>query len=141
MNNFAAKDAKDAKEKPVEEDQIGTLVVDASMKVHTVLGAGLLEGIYETCLAYELEKRGLIVKRQAALSIEYDDLRLDNAFRLDLLANDAVVIEIKAIDILLPVHTAQLLSYLKLGKYRLGYLLNFNVAHMRDGVKRLVNGF
>ena len=141
MNNFAAKDAKDAKEKPVEEDQIGKLVVDASMKVHTVLGAGLLEGIDETCLAYKLEKRGLIVKRQAALSIEYDDLRLDNAFRLDLLVNDAVVIEIKAIDNLLPVHTAQLLSYLKLGKFRLGYLLNFNVAHMRDGVKRLVNGF
>jgi len=137
MNNFAAKDAKDAKEKPVKEDQIGKLVVDASMKVHTVLGAGLLEGIYETCLAYELEKRGLIVKRQAALSIEYDDLRLDNAFRLDLLVNDAVVIEIKAIDILLPVHTAQLLSYLKLGKYRLGYLLNFNVAHMRSLAARL----
>jgi len=122
------------------EDEIGKLVVDASMKVHTVLGAGLLEGVYEACLAYELEKRGLTVKRQVALSIEYDDLRLDNAFRLDLLVNDLVVIEIKAIDTLAPVHTAQLLSYLKLGKYKLGFLLNFNVAHMKDGIKRMVNG-
>jgi GxxExxY protein len=138
MNSFAAKDAKDAKEN-MSEEEIGRFVVDASMKVHTALGAGLLETIYETCLAYELEKQGVVVKKQVALPIVYDDLRLDNAFRIDLLVDDKVVVEIKAIDNLLPVHTAQLLSYLKLGKYKLGFLLNFNVVHMKDGVKRMVN--
>ena len=124
----------------MNENEIGKLVIDASMKVHTALGAGLLETIYETCLAHELEKQGLTVKKQAALPIVYDDLRVDNAFRIDLLVNDKVVVELKAIDKLLPVHTAQLLSYLKLGNYKLGYLLNFNVVHMKDGIKRLVNG-
>jgi len=124
----------------MNENEIGKLVIDASMKVHTALGAGLLETIYETCLAHELEKQGLTVKKQAALPIVYDDLRVDNAFRIDLLVDDKVVVELKAIDMLLPVHTAQLLSYLKLGKYKLGYLLNFNVMHMKDGIKRMVNG-
>ena len=124
----------------MNENEIGKLVIDASMKVHTALGAGLLETVYETCLAHELEKQGLTVKKQAALPIVYDDLRVDNAFRIDLLVDDKVVVELKAIDKLLPVHTAQLLSYLKLGKYKLGYLLNFNVVHMKDGIKRMVNG-
>jgi GxxExxY protein len=124
----------------MNENEIAKLVIDASMKVHTALGAGLLETIYETCLAHELEKQGLTVKKQAALPIVYDDLRVDNAFRIDLLVDDKVVVELKAIDKLLPVHTAQLLSYLKLGKYKLGYLLNFNVVHMKDGIKRMVNG-
>ena len=124
----------------MNENEIGKLVIDASMKVHTALGAGLLETIYETCLAHELEKQGLTVKKQVALPIVYDDLRVDNAFRIDLLVDDKVVVELKAIDMLLPVHTAQLLSYLKLGKYKLGYLLNFNVMHMKDGIKRMVNG-
>ncbi len=100
----------------------------------------MLEGVYEACLAYELEKRGLKVKRQMALSIVYDDLKVDNAFRIDLLVGDKVVIEIKAVDNLLPVHSAQLLSYLKLGRYKLGFLLNFNVVHMKNGIKRMVNG-
>ena len=124
----------------MNENEIGKIVVNASMKIHTVLGAGLLEGIYETCLAYELEKQGLPVKRQAALPIVYEDLRLDNAFRIDILVDGKVVVELKAIDNLLPVHAAQLLSYLKLGKYKLGFLLNFNVVHMKDGIKRMVNG-
>ena len=124
----------------MNEDEIGKLVIDASMKVHTALGAGLLETVYETCLAHELEKQGLTVKKQVALPIVYDDLRVDNAFRIDLLVDEKVVVELKAIDNLLPVHTAQLLSYLKLGKYKLGYLLNFNVVHMKDGIKRMVNG-
>jgi GxxExxY protein len=124
----------------MNEDEIGKIVVNARMKIHSVLGAGLLEGIYETCLAYELEKRGLPVKRQAALPIVYEDLKLDNAFRIDILVDGKVVVELKAIDNLLPVHAAQLLSYLKLGKYKLGFLLNFNVAHMKDGIRRMVNG-
>jgi len=124
----------------MNENDIGKLVINACLKVHSALGPGLLESIYETCLAYELEKQGLHVKRQVSLPILYDDLKLDNAFRLDMLLDDKVVIEIKAIDNLLPVHTAQLLSYLKLGKYKLGFLLNFNVVHMKDGIKRMVNG-
>jgi len=124
----------------MSENEIGKLVIEASMKVHTALGAGLLETVYETCLAHELEKQRLTVKKQVALPIVYDDLRVDNAFRIDLLVDDKVVVELKAIDHLLPVHTAQLLSYLKLGNYKLGYLLNFNVVHMKDGIKRLVNG-
>ena len=124
----------------MDENDIGRLIVDASLKVHTALGAGLLESVYETCLAHELEKQGLAVRKQVALPIVYDDLRVDNAFRIDLLVDDKVVVELKAIDNLLPVHTAQLLSYLKLGKYKLGFLLNFNVVHMKDGIRRLVNG-
>ena len=124
----------------MNEEEIGRQVVDACIRVHSVLGAGLLEGVYEACLAYELEKRGLKVKRQMALSIVYDDLKVDNAFRIDLLVGDKVVIEIKAVDNLLPVHSAQLLSYLKLGRYKLGFLLNFNVVHMKNGIKRMVNG-
>lgn len=124
----------------MNENDIGKLVINACLKVHSALGPGLLESIYETCLAYELEKQGSHVKRQVSLPILYDDLKLDNAFRLDMLLDDKVVIEIKAIDNLLPVHTAQLLSYLKLGKYKLGFLLNFNVVHMKDGIKRMVNG-
>ena len=138
MNSFAAKDAKDAKES-MNEEYIGKQVVDARIKVHSVLGAGLLEGVYGACMAHELEKRGLQVKRQITLPIEYDDLKVDNAFRIDLLVDDKVVLELKAIDKLLPVHSAQLLSYLKLGKYKLGFLLNFNVVHMKDGIKRMVN--
>jgi GxxExxY protein len=124
----------------MNENEIGKLVVDATFKVHSVLGAGLLESIYESCLEHELQKQGLQVRRQVSLPIVYDDLQLDNAFRLDLLLDDKVVVEIKATDKLLPVHTAQLLSYLKLGKYKLGFLFNFNVVHMRDGIKRMVNG-
>ena len=110
------------------------------MRVHTALGAGLLESVYEACLAHELDKQGIEVKKQVVLPVRYDDLVLDNGFRLDLLVDNKVVVEIKAIDKLLPVHMAQLLSYLKLGKFKLGYLLNFNVVHMKDGIKRMVNG-
>jgi GxxExxY protein len=124
----------------MNENEIGKLVLDAAFKIHSVLGAGLLESIYESCLAHELQKQGLQVKRQVSLPILYDDLKLDNAFRLDLLLDDKVVVEIKATDKVVPVHTAQLLSYLKLGKYKLGFLLNFNVVHMKDDIKRMVNG-
>ena len=124
----------------MNENEIGKVAVDAAFKIHSVLGAGLLESIYESCLAYELQKRGLQVKRQVSLPILYDDLKLDNAFRLDLLLDDKVVVEFKATDKLLPVHTAQLLSYLELGQYKLGFVFNFNVVHMKDGIKRMVNG-
>ena len=124
----------------MNEEEIGKEVVDACIKVHSALGPGLLEGVYAVCMAHELEGRGLEVKREVALPIEYKSLKIDNAFRLDLLVADSVVIELKAVDNLSPVHAAQLLSYLKLGHYKLGFLLNFNVVHMKDGIKRMVNG-
>ena len=123
----------------MDENRIGDIIVAAALRVHTNLGAGLLESAYEACLLYELGKHGLRVQSQVAMPIQYEEVRLDIGFRLDLLIEERVVVEVKAVEKLLPVHTAQLLSYLKLGDFRLGYLLNFNVPHMRDGIKRVVN--
>ena len=122
------------------ENGIGDAIIASAMKVHTALGPGLLESAYETCLLYELEKQGLPVQRQALIPIRYEELNLDNGYRIDLLVADRVVVELKALEAVLPVHRAQLLSYLRLGRFKLGYLLNFNVARMRDGIVRLVNG-
>src|SRR5207244_2945592 len=110
------------------------------MKVHSSLGPGLLESAYETCLLYELEKQGLPVRRHTLIPIQYEDLKIDNGYRIDLLVGDRVVVELKAVEGILPVHRGQLLSYLRLGRFKLSYLLNFNVAHMRDGIVRMVNG-
>ena len=110
------------------------------MKVHSALGCGLLESAYETCLSHEISAQGLEVKRQVMLPVRYDGVELDAGYRLDLLIDRCVIVELKAVDKIAPIHLAQLLSYLKLSGCRLGYLLNFNVVHMRDGIKRLVNG-
>ena len=120
------------------ENEIGERIIGAAIKVHSTLGPGLLESAYEACLAYELEVIGLSVRQQVVLPITYGDLRLDPGYRLDLLVNDLVVVELKAVEKLNDVHRAQLLSYLKLGGFRLGYLMNFNVKHLKDGIKRLV---
>lgn len=109
------------------------------MKVHTVLGPGLLESAYEACLAHELKKAGLEVKLQVALPILYDGVKLDAGYRLDMVINDLVIVEIKAVEAFAPIHTAQLLSYLKLSHKKLGLLLNFHVVHLREGIKRVVN--
>lgn len=114
-------------------------VVDAAMKVHTVLGPGLLEGAYEACLVHELRKRGHLVMQQLALPVLYDGTCIDLGYRIDLLVNGAVVVEVKAVGKLAPVHSAQLLSYVKLGGYKVGLVINFNVAHLRDGIRRVVN--
>jgi GxxExxY protein len=124
----------------VTENEIGEAIIASAMKVHTALGPGLLESAYETCLLYELEKRGLPVHRQVLIPLQYEDLTINNGYRIDLLVGDRVVVELKALEAILPVHRAQLLSYLRLGGFKLGYLLNFNVARMRDGIVRLVNG-
>lgn len=121
-------------------NDVGELIIGAAMRVHSALGPGLLENAYEACLAYELEKRGLSVKRQVPMPVSYEGVALDVGYRIDLLVSDAVVLELKAVEKVLPLHGAQLLSYLRLGGYKLGYLLNFNVPHMRDGIKRVVNG-
>ena len=99
----------------------------------------MLESAYETCLLYELEKQNLPVKRQVLIPIRYEDLTIDNGYRIDLLVGERVVVELKAVETILPVHRAQLLSYLRLGGFKLGYLLNFHVAHLRDGIVRIVN--
>jgi GxxExxY protein len=123
------------------ENDVGERILGCAMKVHSVLGPGLLESAYEVCLAHEISKAGLKVSRQVALPVIYDEIELDAGYRLDLLVNNAVIVELKVVEKLLPIHTAQLLSYLKLSNRKLGYLLNFNVIHMRDGIKRVVNNF
>ena len=118
-------------------DKVAQQIVDAAFKVHSTLGPGLLEQIYETCLAKELVKRGLRVDRQLEVPVSYDGEKLDTGFRLDLLVDEKVIIEIKAVEILAAVHQAQLLTYLKLSGRRLGLLINFNVPVIRQGIKRI----
>jgi GxxExxY protein len=124
----------------VTEEQIGRDLIGAALKVHSAVGPGLLESAYETCLLYELEKLNLPARRQVLIPFRDDDLTIDNGYRIDLLVGELVVVELKALEAIHPVHRAQLPSYLRLGGFKLGYLLNFNVAHMRDGIVRMVNG-
>jgi GxxExxY protein len=114
-------------------------VVDAAIRVHSALGPGLLESAYEACLAYELRKRGFRVLAQVPLAVVYEGVRIELGYRVDLLVDDAVVIELKAMGKVLPVHEAQLLSYLRLNDYPVGLLINFHELHLKDGIKRLVN--
>ena len=125
---------------PVPEavDRVATAVVDAAYAVHTHLGPGLLESVYETCLCRELSKRGLEFKTQVPLPVTYDGVRLDAGLRLDLLVADCIVVEIKAVEKMNPLFEAQLLTYLKLANRRLGLLINFNVPFIRDGIQRIV---
>ncbi len=120
-------------------DHLATRIIDGAFEVHSALGPGLLESIYEVCLAHELAKLGLPVRRQVPLPVRYDGLELEGGFRIDLLVADLVVVEIKSIERVLPIHGTQVLTYLKLSGLRLGMLLNFNVVHMRDGVKRVAH--
>jgi GxxExxY protein len=122
------------------ENEIGDAVIGAAFKVHSVVGPGLLESAYEVCLLHELTRRRIAVRAQVATPIRYEDVTIDNAYRLDLLIEDRVVVELKTVQLILPIHKAQLLSYLRLGGFKLGYLLNFQVAQMRDGIVRMVNG-
>jgi GxxExxY protein len=123
----------------MDVNEVSGRVVDAALRVHSVLGPGLLESAYEACLAHELQKRGLAVTTQVGLPIHYDGVTLDVGYRLDMLVEDCVVVEIKAIENVMPIHDAQLISYLKLSGVKVGLLMNFDVQHMRDGIKRLVN--
>jgi GxxExxY protein len=115
------------------------VVVDAAIKVHTALGPGLLEGAYEGCLVHELRKRGHLVAQQLPLPVLYDGICIDLGYRIDLLVDGGVVVEVKSVGKLAPIHNAQLLSYLKLGGYKVGLLLNFNVPRLKDGMRRIVN--
>ena len=126
------------------EEEIGHAIIGAAIRVYSTLGPGLLESAYETCLIYELEvyldQLALEARRQVLVPIRYEGLKIDNGYRIDLLVGDRVVVELKAVEAILPVHRSQLLSYLRLGGFKLGYLLNFHVTRMRDGVVRMVNG-
>jgi GxxExxY protein len=117
-------------------DHLARTVVDSGLKLHKTLGPGLLESAYEHCLAHELQRRGLAVKRQVALPIIYEGLRLEAGYRLDLLVEDAVVVEVKAVDALTRVHDAQILTYLRLSGHPVGLLINFNVELFKQGLKR-----
>jgi GxxExxY protein len=121
-----------------ETDRIAKEVVDGAFKVHSTLGPGLLESVYEICLAHELSQRGLKSQTQVAFPISYDGLLLDAGLRIDLLVENQLVVELKAVETMLPVFEAQLLTYLKLAKMRLGLLINFNVPKIKDGIKRII---
>ena len=121
-----------------ETEHVATEIVDAALKIHKTLGPGLLESVYDTCLVYELEKRGLHVARQVTLPIIYDGRRLDGGLRLDLLIENRVIVEVKAVEKFNPVFEAQLLTYLRLSGKRLGFLINFTVPLIKDGIKRVI---
>jgi GxxExxY protein len=123
----------------VEIDQITGAVVNAAMKVHSALGPGLLESVYERCLTHELRKLGLAVQNQVWLPVVYDGFEIEGGYKIDLLVEGVVVVELKVVDHILEIHKAQLLSYLKLSEKRVGLIINFNVVHLREGIKRLVN--
>jgi GxxExxY protein len=121
------------------ENQIATIIVDASLKVHRALGPGLLESVYVATLAFELEKRGLSVIKQQAIPVVYEEVKLEIGFRADLIVNNKVIIEIKSVDALAPVHRKQLETYLRITGLHLGLLINFNVELIKDGIQRVVN--
>lgn len=124
-----------------ELNDISGKIIEHAIKVHRALGPGMLEGAYEICLIHELAQNGYKVHSQVTLPIVYDGVRLDAGYRIDLLVEDCVIVELKAIEKLMPVHEAQLLSYLRMSDLRLGLLINFNVKLLRDGVRRVVNNF
>lgn len=111
-------------------------IIGKSLTVHRKLGPGLLESAYQECLCHELRKSGLLVKKEVPLPIVYDDVKLDHGYRLDILVEDKVVLELKTVEALTEVHQAQILTYLKLGNFPIGYLLNFNVKLLKNGIKR-----
>jgi GxxExxY protein len=123
---------------PVHAENVARQSVDAALQVHKALGPGLLESAYEHCLAHEISRRGLSVQRQAALPIVYEGEKLDAGYRLHLIVDSSVIVEIKSVDALAPIHEAQVLTYLKLSGLRIGLLMNFNVVLFKHGLKRFV---
>jgi GxxExxY protein len=123
---------------PINVEAVAAQIVDAAICVHRALGPGLLESVYQQCLAHELRKRGLEVECEVGIPVVYDDLRIETGYRADMLVNGCVLIENKTLDQLLSVHQAQLLTYLRLGHFKLGFLLNWKVTRMKDGIKRII---
>jgi GxxExxY protein len=120
--------------------QVSHAIITAAMRVHSELGPGLLESTYQVCLQHELKKAGFQTEAQVGLPVCYDNVKLELGYRIDLLVEDLVIVELKSIDAIAPVHQAQVLSYLKLSGKSLGLLINFNVVHLKDGIRRFVNG-
>ena len=123
----------------MSENELSKIIIGKSIEVHKLLGPGLLESAYQECLFYELARAGLKVEKEKAMPIVYKEIKLDHGYRIDILVESKVVIEIKTVDALIDVHTAQVLTYLKLGGYKLGLLINFNVNLLKYGIKRYVN--
>ena len=122
------------------ENEISKEIVDAAYKVHTTLGPGLLESVYETVLSYELERRGLTVVRQRPLPVVYEDVKIDEGYRADIIVNGKVIVELKSVEMVAPVHKKQLLTYLRLTGMKLGLLINFGAPTIKAGITRVVNG-
>jgi len=125
---------------PLTENQLSKLILDAAFKVHTKTGPGLLESVYEAILVHELRKLGLRVERQTPIPMRYDELTFEEGFRADLLVEAKVIVELKSAEKLIPVHSKQLLTQLRLSDRRLGLLINFGNAHLKDGIERVANG-
>lgn len=121
-----------------ELEKLARIIVDAGLKVHRTLGPGLLESVYERCVAHELERRGVAVRRQVGLPVVYEGMTLEAGYRLDLLIEDAVIVEVKAVETLTRLHEAQVLTYMRLSSKRMAFLMNFNVALFKQGLKRFV---
>ncbi len=124
---------------PEATEKTGKAILDAAFKVHTALGPGLLESVYESALIYELKCLNMLVRNQVVVPVQYRELMIPSGFRMDLLVEDSVVVELKTVEKLLPIHEAQILTYLRMANIRLGFLLNFNVVRLKEGIKRLVN--
>jgi GxxExxY protein len=122
----------------MDPEFIFKMILDCSFKIHSALGPGLLESAYEECLYYELVKRGLAVEKQKTLPLIYNEVKLDTGYRIDLLVENSVIVEVKSVEALADIHVAQILTYLKLSKCRLGLLANFNVLQLKDGIRRII---
>jgi len=120
-------------------EEIARIIVHSSIKIHKALGPGLLESVYQKCLTYELEKSGLKVACEVMLPVKYEEVNIDIGFRIDMLVEDKIIVENKTVEKIAPIHEAQLLTYLKMAKLNLGFLLNWNVTLMKGGIKRMVN--
>ncbi|MEH2440416.1 GxxExxY protein [Nostoc sp.] len=123
----------------MDENDLSGVIIGCGMRVHTALGPGLLESAYEECLYYELKKNGLNVGKQVPLPLIYEEVKLDCVYRLDLIVENKVIIEVKSVESINPIHSVQLLTYLKLTNCKLGLILNFNVLHLKEGIKRVAN--
>ena len=132
------KPSKPFKPIPLEVEAIGKKVLDAAYTVHTDLGPGLLESVYEACLVYELQKQGVNVENQVVVPVKYQDVFVETGLRLDLWVEKSVIVELKAVETMHPLYEAQLLTYLKITGCRLGFLINFNVRRLKEGIKRMV---
>lgn len=138
MENSRKTDRKIYSPIPVETEEIGKQVLDAAFKVHTVLGPGLLESAYEACLVHELSLIGVGTKSQVPIPVIYGDQKINVGYRVDIFVENCIIVELKAVDKMLPLYEAQLLTYMKLSNVRLGFLLNFNVRKLKDGIKRMI---